>query len=101
MSIGDRIMVVKRNPKYKIPKKRLKDKKTCYVCNRLIHSKRNCVSIPHDGNYIYRHGRCDGNSKAWQKNKELDKPISATKKQRLLQKQNETGLKEWQIDIQI
>ncbi len=94
-------MVVKRNPKYRIPKKGLKYKKTCYVCNRLIHFKRNCVSIPHNGNYIYRHDLCDGNSKAWQKNKELTKPISATKKQRLLQKQNETGLKEWQADVQI
>ncbi len=101
MSIGDRIMVVKKNPKYKIRKKRLKGKKTCYVCNRLIHFKRNCVSIPHDGDYIYRHDRCDVNSKAWQKNKELNKPITATKKRRLLKKQNKTGLKEWQIDIQI
>ncbi len=77
-------MVVKRNPKYKISKKRLKDKKTCYVCNRLIHSKKNCVSIPHNGNYIYRHGRCDANSKAWQKNKELNKSIPATKKTKIV-----------------
>ncbi len=77
-------MVVKRNPKYKISKKRLKDKKTCYVCNRLIHSKKNCVSIPHNGNYIYRYGRCDANSKAWQKNKELNKSIPATKKTKIV-----------------
>jgi hypothetical protein len=73
-------MVVKRNPKYKTTKKRLKSKKTCYVCNRLIHFKKNCVSIPHNGDYIYRHDRCDANSKAWQRNKELNKPISTTKK---------------------
>jgi predicted RNA-binding Zn-ribbon protein involved in translation (DUF1610 family) len=96
-------MVVKSNPKYKIPEKRLKDKKTCYVCNRLIHFKKNCVSIPHNGNYIYRHDRCDANSKAWQENKELNKAIPATKirRQRLLQKQKEISLKEWQAGVQI
>ncbi len=77
-------MVVKRNPKYKISKKRLKNKKTCYVCNRLIHFKKNCVSIPHNGNYIYRHDRCDANSKAWQKNEGLNKPIRGTKKTKIV-----------------
>ena len=77
-------MVVKRNPKYKTTKKRrLKNKKTCYVCNRLIHFKKNCVSIPHNGNYIYRHDRCDANSKAWQRNKELNKPIPAIKRTKI------------------
>ncbi len=77
-------MVVKRNPKHKTSKKRLKNKKTCYVCDRLIHLKKNCVSIPHNGNYIYRHDRCDANSKAWQKNKELNKPIRGTKKTKIV-----------------
>ncbi len=81
-------MVVKRNPKYKISKKRLKNKKTCYVCNRLIHFKKNCVSIPHNRNYIYRHDRCDANSKAWQKNKELNKPIPGTKKAKIVTEEN-------------
>jgi hypothetical protein len=42
------------------------------------------VSIPHNGNYIYRHDRCDANSKAWQKNKELNKPIRGTKKTKMV-----------------